>query len=259
MNESNNRTFIIGDVHGCLDELKQLVCKLDPRTGDRFVFVGDLGDRGPDSLGVIRYVKQLIAAYPGSVSIAGNHESTALSLRDRFLKTGEWAAKTHPWQKIATEEDWAFLGSLPLLHRIPEHDVIVVHGGFFPRFFDLYGEIGEPRNPWRKGGGKRMNRMRRFLFVRNVDEKGDMVSLNDTIKGVHPHWTSTYDGQEGFAVFGHDCQLSGKPFETENAVGIDTACVFGGNLTALVLSDKEREYVSVPAIRQYAQPRLEED
>ncbi|MCA9656860.1 MAG: metallophosphoesterase [Myxococcales bacterium] len=60
-----SRTLIVGDVHGCLAELDALLVELEPRAGDRFVFVGDIVDRGPDSVGVVRRVRELCARYPG--------------------------------------------------------------------------------------------------------------------------------------------------------------------------------------------------
>jgi len=150
-----SRIFIIGDVHGCLDELNELIEKLNPQPGDIFLFLGDLCDRGRDTLGVFHRVQEIVEAYPGSKCICGNHEEKAIRLYERRLKDDSWAEKwirrstEHPWMKAASEEDWQFLDSLPLLHRFetrlapPMDKCILVHGGFFPRFFELYEKIGE--------------------------------------------------------------------------------------------------------------------
>ena len=77
------RTIFIGDVHGCLTELDALLACLEPREGDRLCFTGDLVDRGPDSLGVVRRVRALLAQFPGSACIIGNHEEKTLRYHDK--------------------------------------------------------------------------------------------------------------------------------------------------------------------------------
>ena len=82
---------IIGDIHGMLDELRALIDGVGPQNGDRLCFLGDLVDRGPDSIAVIEFVRTLIDRFPGSLSIAGNHEEKALRLKVRADKEGSWA------------------------------------------------------------------------------------------------------------------------------------------------------------------------
>ena len=74
------RNIIIGDVHGCLDELKELINKLELSSTDNLFFIGDLIDKGPDSVGVVKYVYELSKLY-STVLILGNHEEKFL----RFL------------------------------------------------------------------------------------------------------------------------------------------------------------------------------
>jgi len=137
-----SRTIFIGDIHGCLYELRALTNALDLYLGDRLVFLGDLVDKGPDSLGVIRQVRLLLSLYPGSVCIAGNHEEKALRFREKGREQEEWADR-------ATEDEWAFLRSLLPLHREKEHGAVAVHGGFFPKFFTRFpGGVGEIPAAW---------------------------------------------------------------------------------------------------------------
>jgi hypothetical protein len=71
------RTVVIGDVHGCLEELKELLAEIAayddgrglPKGRDRLIFVGDLVDRGPDPVGVVHFVQDL-----GAACVLGNHE-----------------------------------------------------------------------------------------------------------------------------------------------------------------------------------------
>jgi diadenosine tetraphosphatase ApaH/serine/threonine PP2A family protein phosphatase len=243
------RTFFIGDVHGCIDELDALVGLLAPAEGDRFAFVGDLVDRGPSSALVIRRVRALREQFPGSVCVSGNHDEVAVRKRERGRALPEWSLD-------ATSDDWAFLEAMPLYARID--GVLVVHGGIYPRFYESEVTVGEPPRDWRRGGGKPMDRRRRFLRIRQVDSEGNMVGLGDeTAECVH--WSSRYDGRDGFVVFGHDPQLSPpEPLRAAHAMGIDTGCCFGGRLTALVVESGARasdgSIVSV-AGKRYADPR----
>jgi len=97
-------TYAIGDIHGCLDELKHLIQTLQEKAGlssaDRLVFVGDYIDRGPDSKGVIDYLIQLQGRYP-CIFLMGNHEDMMLwylgirhgskiSLSDASQRAGAW-------------------------------------------------------------------------------------------------------------------------------------------------------------------------
>ena len=89
---------------------------------------------------------------------------------------------------------------------------------------------------------------------------GDMLELGANKPG-DPFWADVYDGSEGLVVYGHDpLWETGLPREAANAIGIDTGCVFGGNLTTLVVSERgKRETLSVPAVRRYAEPLEEKD
>jgi serine/threonine protein phosphatase 1 len=77
------RTYAIGDIHGCLDKLLDLVkrCQLDAgKQPAKFVFLGDYIDRGPDSRGVVEFLIEVQSQQPGSIiCLAGNHEGIALA------------------------------------------------------------------------------------------------------------------------------------------------------------------------------------
>lgn len=237
------RTIFIGDVHGMLDELQALIAKLKVSTGeDRLVFVGDLVDKGPDSLGVLRYVREL-----GALVVIGNHEEKALRF---YLKGKLDQLKDQSWVYEAAEKDWAFIESMPLTWFDPELNIRVVHGGIFPALLrkhpDAFAKIEARGDKWRKGGGKALNRARRMLRVRFVggehrplDVKGepgpgDMLALHENKPG-DPFWADVYDGSQGFVIYGHSPQLDGKPRRSEFALGVDTAAVFGAKLTAAVV------------------------
>jgi hypothetical protein len=269
------RIFVIGDVHGCIEELQALVKELSPKDGDRFAFLGDLVDKGPDSLAVLRYVVKLLSDYPKSTCIAGNHEEKAWRLAMKakegrvVLDSGVtlidaekeqvWD-RLEPWAKQASDENWAFIKSMPLLHRIPEYKVLLVHGGLFPKFFKDYPEgIGEIPTDWHKGGGKKMDRARRFLRIRTVDPEGEMIKLGEE-KEDSTQWADVYDGREGFVYYGHEPFHAG-PYYSTHATGLDTGCVFGGDLTAAILegemSPKYAKIVPIKAKATYCAKREE--
>jgi diadenosine tetraphosphatase ApaH/serine/threonine PP2A family protein phosphatase len=247
------RAIFVGDVHGCVEELEELVARLELGEGDRFVFLGDLVDRGPDSVGVVRRVRELLKRHPGSVCVAGNHEEKNLRLREKQKPLPDWCAK-------ATDDDWSFLDSLPLVHRDEPSGAIAVHGGFFPAYFQKHGAIGPVTPDWRRAKGKQADRQRRFLRVRTVDAEGNMVALGSETADSR-HWSASYDGREGFCFFGHDPQLEpSRPLRAPHALGLDTGCCFGGALTAAVVpagvAPAEATFVTVPARARYAEPRL---
>jgi diadenosine tetraphosphatase ApaH/serine/threonine PP2A family protein phosphatase len=263
-----SRTIFIGDVHGCLAELQALLEKVDPRVGDRVIFVGDLVDKGPKSLSTLRYVRLLLTQLPGSVVVSGNHEEKA----SRFAKKGKWV---EPWAEEANEGDWSFIDSMPLTWYDPELNIRVVHGGIFPALLrkhpDAFEKIEARGEKWRKGGGKVMNRARRMLRVRYVSAvEGDMLALNEEKPG-DPFWADAYDGSQGMVVYGHSPWLAHPDDDASPqihggfpgravAVGIDTGCVFGGHLTAYVVEEDYRDkFVSVEAHKQYAKPLFEDD
>jgi len=247
------RVFVIGDVHGMAGELSKLVAALDPKDGDRFAFLGDYVDKGPHSRAVIQAVRHLLTRYPGSVAIAGNHEDSAMRLYAKAQKAGSWdglrKADKEPWLKDMTEDEYQWLRSLPLVAR-PWPGTVMIHGGMFPAYFDKHDVIGDVPAAWHKRGGKRMDRMRRFLRVRHVykpgvlsakgkDIGGNMVSLGDEGEDT-ANWADVYDGREGFAFYGHAPQKSGNPVLHSHALGLDTGAVFGGRLTAAVLSEQDQ-------------------
>lgn len=219
------RTIVIGDVHGCADELERLLGRLVLRRSDEIVFVGDLVNKGPGSIEVVRIAREL-----GARAVLGNHDDLVLrACRARRSAAGdeEYAPGVRKIARSLEPEDEAWLRALPLFLRLPEHRAVVVHGGMLP--------------------GRRPEDQRRehLLTMRSVREDG---SASKRIDEGEP-WGALWNGRT-HAIFGHDA-IRGIQ-RHERATGLDTGCVYGGRLSALILPDFE--IVSVAARREYTAP-----
>ena len=250
--KDNKNTFIIGDVHGCANELEALLERLDPTTGDSIIFVGDLVDKGPESARVVRIVRNLSeCGMFDVVLVEGNHEEKHRRFRkNRVLRpeTAEKMAERSPdLAKITDElsqEDVDFLETAVFFHRVPEHNILVVHGGIPDDVLELPTEEEAST-----AGGKLKKMLTKTQRTRFLSaETGKFVMLGNE-KDNDPFWAENHDGRFGHVVFGHEPFLDG-PKTFPNATGIDTGAVKGGSLTALVIGQLgERCFVSVPACK----------
>ncbi|MDQ3034709.1 MAG: metallophosphoesterase [Myxococcota bacterium] len=214
------RTVIVGDVHGCLEELERLLADLALAPSDRLVMVGDLVAKGPASLGVLRLLRQLRAE-----SVLGNHDANLLR-HHREPASSDDEAITKLARKL-DDEDWAWLEALPYTIPLAGEGAIVVHAGLAP------------------GVPLRTQKPDDMLTMRSVRPDG---TASKRLEDGAP-WASVWPGPL-HVYFGHDAVrgLQRHPFAT----GLDTACVYGGRLTACVLPGGE--LTSVKAKRAYAEP-----
>jgi hypothetical protein len=214
-------TIVIGDVHGCADELTALLAVCAAGRDDRVVLVGDLVAKGPDSRGVLALVRET-----GARSVLGNHDAVVLRACEA-LAAGKTPTTRPGHTALARElsdDDVALLASLPLYLRLPELSALIVHAGVVP--------------------GVPLERQERdvLLNVRTIDAAGKPSSKPDG--GVL--WGSVWPGPE-LVVFGHHASMGLQ--RHPHAIGLDTGCVYGGRLTAYVMP--EGRFVSVPARRPY--------
>jgi hypothetical protein len=220
------RTIIIGDLHGCSDELHALLARCEREPGDRVVLVGDLVAKGPDSAGVVRWAREA-----GADAVLGNHDAHLLCAvhggREERPKHGSIA-------DTLSGDDIAWLEARPLYLHVGEAGTgiphLVVHGGLVP------------------GVAIEQQEREHLLNLRSITADG---RPSKRIEG-RP-WGALWTGPE-HVVFGHDAVrgLQRHPFAT----GLDSGCVYGRALTALVLPSGE--LVSVPAARAYVpiEPRV---
>ncbi len=215
------RIIIIGDVHGCLAELTELLHKLQPGPDDRLIFLGDLVNRGPDSHGVVSLVRSL----PNTVCLMGNHELRLINYRkEREGKN----LKDYDWETVRQldEGDWRYISDLPLTHYFPDLQTVCVHGGFLPHL------------PWNKQGPEIVTR------IQVIDEEGRARKRAEAPQG--RNWADEWEGPP-FVIYGHTPRP--EVYRRPWSMGIDTGCVYGGFLSACILP--EREIVQVAALKRY--------
>lgn len=128
---ASTRVIIIGDVHGCLDELRALLDRVDYRAdADQLVLVGDLVNKGPKSVEVVRFVRE-----SGALCVRGNHDDAALSAFYTWRASGgDIVAVASKYAYVAqfSPDDVAFLEQLPFTVSIPAHNAVIVHAGIVP-------------------------------------------------------------------------------------------------------------------------------
>jgi len=259
-------TYVIGDVQGCFDELQRLLKKVRfrPET-DRLWFTGDLVNRGPQSLATLRFVRGL---GDRAVTVLGNHDLHLVAAQ----LTGRVRRKDTFRELLAAPDrdellDW--LRRRPLVHA--EGDWLLVHAGLPPqwtvaeavaigneasrtiasarsnRFFTrhMYGDEPDRWRPSLRGSDRLRfvinccTRMRVCTPEGHI-EFGYKGPAGDTPDGLIPWFTVPGRRTAGATVlFGHWSTLGRVHWPEHRAYGLDTGCVWGRQLTALRLGDRE--------------------
>ena len=214
------RTIVIGDIHGCFDELTDLLELANLQSHDRVVAVGDLITKGPKNREVLeRFIEDGRFS-----SVIGNHDR---KLRQRMR--GEPVRLTNEQQKTLEELEAGrdrylnYLRSLPYVIDLDSH--LVVHAGVRP---------GVPLDE---------------QMASDLTEIRTMGSDPTRRKGVA--WYDIYRGPKTI-LFGHWPKK--KPCRAEHAIGLDTGCVYGRRLTAYII--EADEFISVPARMPYQDMKL---
>ena len=245
------RNIIIGDVHGCLDELKELINKLEFVSTDHLFFIGDLIDKGPDSVGVVKYVYELSKLY-STVLILGNHEEKFL----RFLynkannKKALAEMKTTPdfeiLESTLLDDEIEFLKQSYYTYNIKEQNIVLLHGGITGNCILDLGMNYQ----YQTHTSKQFKGLDLITKTRHLDKSGKFVSLGQENEHTQ-FWAETYDGKYGKVIFGHNPFMQDTPKYFKNAIGIDTGCVFGGYLTALIITE-QHNFISILAHKTYS-------
>jgi protein phosphatase len=232
---------IIGDVHGCCDELERLLQQLGYERNDgapwthpggrKAIFVGDLVDRGPRIVDTLRTVMSMSAAGT-ALSVPGNHD---IKLKRKL--EGRDVTVSHGLERTLTEleqqtpefraEVQKFLDGLVSHYVFDGGQLVVAHAG-------MKAEMQ----------GRGSAKVRDFALFGETTGETDEFGLP-----VRYNWAAEYRGRAS-VVYGHTPVP--EPEWLNRTINIDTGCVFGGKLTALRWPEKE--LVSVPAMQTYADP-----
>lgn len=234
------RRIFVGDIQGCREELEALLeeVRFDD-SSDELHPVGDLVNRGPDSLGTLRLLRRLRAG-----GVLGNHDIHLLKV----------AAGTEPEREgdtidtILAADDGADLLAWLRERRLVRAwaDVIAVHAGLHPSWSDpadVLGALSPTADDWRVAFSTR---------VRHCDKDGNRPERDWPLPGPpFVPWYEAYVGRQGTArtvVWGHWAR-NGLVVR-DGIRGLDTGCVWGGQLTAWIA--EEDRLVHVPARRKYS-------
>lgn len=264
-------TYAIGDVQGHYRPLMRLLDAIGfDAGGDRLWFVGDLVNRGPDSLETLRLVRSL---GEGAVMVLGNHDLHLLAV----YYAGQPVRPSDTLEEVLAAPDGAllvdWLRHQRVLHKDEELGYVMTHAGI-PHIWSLaeagqraaeleealrgpdhagflermYGD--KPRR-WRKKlkGQKRLRAITNyFTRMRLIDKRGrlnlEYTGAPKTVPGVGFPWYEAYRGRrpELEIIFGHWAALDGR-VDVPGIHALDTGCGWGNGLTALCLETRERTFV----------------
>jgi bis(5'-nucleosyl)-tetraphosphatase (symmetrical) len=263
-------TYVIGDVHGCLSELEQLLRVIDFSTArDRLLFTGDLINGGKQSIETLQFVRSL---KDRAVCVLGNHDLTLIGFYKKAITVAQRdICYTSMLAAPEIHDSIGWLEQQPLAYFDAELKILLIHAGLYPfwslaKGLSLIKEVetviksgdnvelfrnlfGNNPTKWRDdlSGWERL----RFIInattrMRFCDIEGNLdFSAKGTIQNAPPGlkpWFEllTPNQHQGVTIlFGHWSALSGVT-NSNDAVNLDTGCVWGNALTALRLEDKQR-------------------
>lgn len=241
-------TWVIGDIHGCAEELARLIERLQLSGDDHLVSVGDLFHRGPDPAGVVDLLTEHRAQF-----VLGNHELAVLK-RVGLAPSSTHAADRPPLrEKFPSIDETDLAGDGGTLCSTPPHrraDILLFlqrHSGFYLRHEAIERAAGT--RDGRSWCVVHAGLAPRVALERN--EIRDLTSLRRLAAPGAPWWYEEYSGDE-LVLFGHTPSSMPRVFSRRGlpiAIGLDTGCVYGGKLTAY--SPEFDEFRSVAAKRAY--------
>lgn len=260
-------TYAIGDVQGCFDELQALLSNIHFNSEkDTLWFTGDLVNRGPKSLDVLRFVKNLRNA----IVVLGNHDLHLLAV----AKNPHHVKESHTFDDVLASPDCdeliQWLKQQPLLHHDKKLGYTMVHAGLPPQWdlkiakrcaeevkqlmqsndYDQYLQCMYDDTPkaWDKnlkGKNRACFIINAFTRIRFCDQQGVLLFGEKGKIGTQPKnylpWFKVPHraNKQLHIIFGHWSAINGKTDE-DHVFALDTGCVWGGCLTALRLDDGKR-------------------
>lgn len=235
------RRIFVGDIQGCREELETLLERLhfDP-TGDVLEPVGDLVNRGPDSLGTLRLLKAL-----GAGGVLGNHDLHLLRVASGLRKLRATDTLDRVLAANDREELCTWLARRPFVKAW--EDVILVHGALHPAWSDPLVELAglDPLTPDARSD---FATRARYCTRDGTRPERDDPQPPAPFAPWFEHWLATRRDPRTL-VFGHWAVLG--LVVRPGLRGLDTGCVWGNQLTAWIA--EEDRLVQVPARRRYAE------
>ncbi len=226
------RTIIIGDVHGCFEELEELLGKVHASESDRVVLAGDVTRKGPAADRCIE-----LCLRSNVRAILGNRDAALLKRAGWPLPW--WAAGAANRRVLRRPELIAEIARWPLFIDFPEIGVVTIHGGVLPN--------SERFSP---GIVSRDAALELRYIRRGDDGRWTMIPRGKQRPG-DPFWSEIWKGDRT-VVYGHTPRRD--PKVDAKAIGIDTGCIYGGSLTAAVFDVRGQwQLESVPARRRYGE------
>ena len=260
-NKELGRKFVIGDVHGTLIELQELIGQFDLKECDTVVFSGDIVDKGFYSAECIELAFNL-KKICNVIFVAGNHED----------KHYRWVATEKKRNLTGAQNNIKGSGGFQEIHNklspellsFIENSVLyyetdgflILHGGIPPAMSSLPGNC--TLKELYTISGKQRDFIKHILWTRYVNPRGFPVSLGFE-EPEDSYWADVYDGRFGTVLFGHQPFVQDKVKAFNHAIGLDLGCVYGGYLAAVEIRDGQivnEHYVK--AKEEYAKPYYQE-
>lgn len=238
---------IIGDIHGCYEEFVELTKKLGyeweddipiHKEGRKLAFVGDLTDRGPQSLRVVNTIYKLVMSAKKGYYCPGNHCN---KLYRYFLgrkvqvthgletTVAEYQALSIKEQEKVKHQFITLYEASPLYHVLDDKKLVIAHAGIRQDYI-----------------GRNDKKVQTFVLY------GDITGeTNPDGSPVRRDWAQYYQG-DAWIVYGHTPVK--QPRTINHSINIDTGCVFGGELTALRYP--ELETISIPSSMPFVEEKF---
>lgn len=203
------KTIVVGDIHGCYNELKKLMENLiseeiyNPET-DRLIFLGDYIDRGDNPRKVVKYVRDLQEKYSDVICLMGNHEDMMIQYYSGNLDSG-----------------WTWNGNQPTLKSYEGYDKDFVNDLAWMRKLPLYFEDDN------------------FIYVHaGIDKSKSMKKQDrDTLLWIRENFIYNVHEYKKTVIFGHTPKTFEPYYTWGGDICLDGGCVYGGILSALVIED----------------------
>lgn len=231
--EIKERTIIVGDIHGCLEEFELLLEELSYNPNkDRLILLGDLIDRGPFSFEMVRRAREM-----NLECVIGNHEFKFLKWHKTAGSRADVYDKKDFYDKFS-QEDLDYIYKMPTYIKLD--DAVVVHAGLKP---------GIAISAQSKDD---------LMYLRYTDLNRKFISLKKIhkigVKEAGAYFWTDFGPFESNVIYGHHVHSMTEPLVTKYSngtacYGIDTGCCFGGKLSALIWETKE--VVQIKAKKEY--------